>query len=71
MIMDEPTNNLGVPEQRKVMSLIATLREERELGTQVTPQGLLVLDLGPAADRLRSVRADTVAMGVLLGARYT
>jgi ABC-type sugar transport system ATPase subunit len=28
MIMDEPTNNLGVPEQRKVMSLIATLREE-------------------------------------------
>jgi len=28
MIMDEPTNNLGVPEQRKVMSLIATLREQ-------------------------------------------
>ena len=28
MIMDEPTNNLGVPEQRKVMSLIGTLREE-------------------------------------------
>ncbi len=28
MIMDEPTNNLGVPEQRKVMSLIDTLREE-------------------------------------------
>jgi ABC-type sugar transport system ATPase subunit len=27
MIMDEPTNNLGVPEQRKVMALIATLRE--------------------------------------------
>lgn len=27
MIMDEPTNNLGVPEQRKVMALIRTLRE--------------------------------------------
>ena len=27
MIMDEPTNNLGVPEQRKVMSVIDTLRE--------------------------------------------
>jgi ABC-type sugar transport system ATPase subunit len=27
MIMDEPTNNLGVPEQRKVMALIDTLRE--------------------------------------------
>ncbi|MFV2063508.1 MAG: ATP-binding cassette domain-containing protein [Chloroflexota bacterium] len=27
MIMDEPTNNLGVPEQRKVMSVIRTLRE--------------------------------------------
>jgi ABC-type sugar transport system ATPase subunit len=28
MIMDEPTNNLGVPEQRKVMALIGTLREQ-------------------------------------------
>jgi ABC-type sugar transport system ATPase subunit len=28
MIMDEPTNNLGVPEQRKVMALIDTLREQ-------------------------------------------
>ena len=28
MIMDEPTNNLGVPEQRKVMALIRTLREQ-------------------------------------------
>jgi ABC-type sugar transport system ATPase subunit len=27
MIMDEPTNNLGVPEQRKVMALIGTLRD--------------------------------------------
>lgn len=26
MIMDEPTNNLGVPEQRKVMELIGTLK---------------------------------------------
>jgi ABC-type sugar transport system ATPase subunit len=28
MIMDEPTNNLGVPEQRKVLALIRTLREQ-------------------------------------------
>ncbi|MCC6616188.1 MAG: sugar ABC transporter ATP-binding protein [Anaerolineae bacterium] len=29
MIMDEPTNNLGVPEQRKVLEIIRTLRERR------------------------------------------
>jgi ABC-type sugar transport system ATPase subunit len=29
MIMDEPTNNLGVPEQRKVFELINTLRERK------------------------------------------
>jgi ribose transport system ATP-binding protein len=29
MIMDEPTNNLGVPEQRKVLALIETLKEQR------------------------------------------
>jgi ABC-type sugar transport system ATPase subunit len=29
MIMDEPTNNLGVPEQRKVLDLIRTLRDKR------------------------------------------
>jgi ABC-type sugar transport system ATPase subunit len=29
MIMDEPTNNLGVPEQRKVMALIDTLRKQQ------------------------------------------
>ena len=28
MIMDEPTNNLGVPEQRKVLELIGTLRAQ-------------------------------------------
>jgi len=28
MIMDEPTNNLGVPEQRKVMQLIQTLKSQ-------------------------------------------
>jgi ABC-type sugar transport system ATPase subunit len=28
MIMDEPTNNLGVPEQRKVLALIRTLRSQ-------------------------------------------
>ena len=29
MIMDEPTNNLGVPEQRKVLGLIGTLKKQR------------------------------------------
>ena len=29
MIMDEPTNNLGVVEQRKVLDLISKLREEQ------------------------------------------
>ena len=29
MIMDEPTNNLGVPEQRKVLDLIRTMRDQR------------------------------------------
>jgi ABC-type sugar transport system ATPase subunit len=28
MIMDEPTNNLGVPEQHKVLGLIRTLRDQ-------------------------------------------
>jgi ABC-type sugar transport system ATPase subunit len=28
MIMDEPTNNLGVPEQRKVLDIIRTLRDQ-------------------------------------------
>jgi ABC-type sugar transport system ATPase subunit len=28
MIMDEPTNNLGVPEQQKVLELIRTLRDQ-------------------------------------------
>ena len=34
MIMDEPTNNLGVPEQRKVMQLIGTLKSQ---GVPVDP----------------------------------
>lgn len=29
MIMDEPTNNLGVPEQRKVLDLIRKLRDQQ------------------------------------------
>jgi ABC-type sugar transport system ATPase subunit len=29
MIMDEPTNNLGVPEQRKVLDIIRKLREQK------------------------------------------
>ena len=32
LIMDEPTAALGVPEQRKVLALIRSLREEEDTG---------------------------------------
>jgi ABC-type sugar transport system ATPase subunit len=47
MIMDEPTNNLGVPEQHKVLELIRTLRERGVpviLITHVMPDALAVTD---------------------------
>ncbi len=47
MIMDEPTNNLGVPEQRKVLDLIRTLREQ---GVPVDPH------LAHVAGRVRGDR---------------
>jgi ribose transport system ATP-binding protein len=47
MIMDEPTNNLGVPEQHKVLELIRTLKDRGVpviLITHVLPDALAVTD---------------------------
>jgi ribose transport system ATP-binding protein len=47
MIMDEPTNNLGVPEQHKVLELIRTLKRRGVpvlLITHVMPDALQVTD---------------------------
>ncbi len=47
MIMDEPTNNLGVPEQHKVLELIRTLRTHGVpviLITHVLPDAFAVAD---------------------------
>ena len=47
MIMDEPTNNLGVPEQHKVLELIRTLKGRGVpviLITHVMPDALAVTD---------------------------
>ena len=47
MIMDEPTNNLGVPEQHKVLELIRTLKNRGVpviLITHVMPDALAVTD---------------------------
>ena len=49
MIMDEPTNNLGVPEQRKVMELIATLKEK---GVPVIFISHTLPDVFAATDRI-------------------
>ncbi len=49
MIMDEPTNNLGVPEQRKVMQLIDTLKEQ---GVPVIFISHTLPDVFAATDRI-------------------
>lgn len=49
MIMDEPTNNLGVPEQRKVLDLIRKLREQ---GVPVILISHTLPDVFAVADRL-------------------
>jgi len=49
MIMDEPTNNLGVPEQRKVMELIATLKSQ---GVPVIFISHTLPDVFAATDRI-------------------
>jgi ABC-type sugar transport system ATPase subunit len=49
MIMDEPTNNLGVPEQQKVLELIRKLREQ---GTPVILITHTMPDVFAVADRV-------------------
>ena len=49
MIMDEPTNNLGVPEQKKVLELIGKLRER---GVPVVLISHNLPDVFAVADRL-------------------
>ena len=49
MIMDEPTNNLGVPEQRKVLALIRTLRDQ---GVPVILISHTLPDVFAVADRV-------------------
>ncbi len=49
MIMDEPTNNLGVPEQRKVLELIGKLRQE---GVPVILISHTLPDVFAVSDRL-------------------
>ena len=49
MIMDEPTNNLGVPEQQKVLELIRKLRDQ---GTPVILITHTLPDVFAVADRI-------------------
>ena len=49
MIMDEPTNNLGVPEQRKVLELIRKLRDS---GVPVVLISHTLPDVFAVSDRL-------------------
>ena len=49
MIMDEPTNNLGVPEQRKVLELIRRLRDD---GVPVVLISHTLPDVFAVSDRL-------------------
>ena len=49
MIMDEPTNNLGVPEQKKVLDLIRRLRDQ---GVPVILISHTLPDVFAVADRL-------------------
>lgn len=53
MIMDEPTNNLGVPEQKKVLELIRRLKEN---GVPVVLISHTLPDIFAVADRLVVMR---------------
>ena len=58
MIMDEPTNNLGVPEQHKVLELIRTLRNRGVpviLITHILPDAFAVTDRVVVMHRGRKV----------------
>jgi ABC-type sugar transport system ATPase subunit len=49
MIMDEPTNNLGVPEQKKVLDLMRRLRDQ---GVPVILITHILPDVFAVSDRL-------------------
>jgi ABC-type sugar transport system ATPase subunit len=53
MIMDEPTNNLGVPEQQKVLELIRKLRDQ---GVPVILITHTLPDVFAVSDRLMVMR---------------
>jgi len=64
MIMDEPTNNLGVPEQRKVFDLIRKLRDQGVpviLITHTLPDVFAVTDRVIIMHRGRKVAEKTTA----------
>jgi ABC-type sugar transport system ATPase subunit len=64
MIMDEPTNNLGVPEQHKVIELIRTLRGRGVpviLITHVLPDAFAVADRVIVMHRGRKVAEKVTA----------
>lgn len=65
MIMDEPTNNLGVPEQHKVLELIRTLRERGVpviLITHILPDVFAVADRVIVMHRGRKVAEKITAL---------
>ena len=64
MIMDEPTNNLGVPEQHKVLELIRKLRDQGVpviLITHTLPDVFAVSDRLIVMHRGRKVTEKTTA----------
>ncbi len=64
MIMDEPTNNLGVPEQQKVLELIRTLRDRGVpvvLITHILPDAFAVTDRVVVMHRGRKVAEKITA----------
>ena len=64
MIMDEPTNNLGVPEQHKVLELIRTLRDRGApviLITHILPDAFAVTDRVIVMHRGRKVAEKMTA----------
>ena len=64
MIMDEPTNNLGVPEQHKVLELIRTLRDRGVpviLITHILPDAFAVTDRVVVMHRGRKVAEKVTA----------
>ncbi len=63
MIMDEPTNNLGVPEQRKVLELINNLRDQ---GVPVILISHTLPEVFAVADRMVIMRRGRVVAEKLI-----